>query len=68
MKKKMKRMKKLINKKELAEYLRLSVYTIDTYVCHNRIPYIKIGRRILFDLGEIDKWIEEQKVGCKESS
>lgn len=58
--------KRLINKKELAEYLNLSIYTIDTWVSQNRIPYIKMGRRVLFDLDEIEKWIEEQKVTYKE--
>jgi len=63
----MKRMKKLINKKELAEYLSLSIYTIDTWVCQSRIPYVKMGRRVLFDLDEVDKWIEKQKITCKEN-
>ena len=54
--------KRLINKRELAEYLSLSVFTIDTWVSQNRIPYVKMGRRVLFDLSEIDKWIDEKKV------
>jgi len=59
--------KRLVNKKELAEYLSLSIYTIDTWVCQSRIPYVKMGRRVLFDLHEIDKWIEKQKITCKEN-
>jgi len=55
-------MKRLITKKELAQYLRLSVFTVDTCVSQNRIPYIKIGRRVLFDLADIDAWLQHQKV------
>jgi len=59
--------KRLINKKELAEYLSLSVFTIDTWVSQNRIPYVKMGRRVLFDLDDVDKWIEQLKVLSKEA-
>ena len=60
--------KRLINKKELAEYLRLSIYTVDAWVSQHRIPYIKMGRRVLFDLDEIDKWKENRKVASEESA
>ena len=59
--------KRLLDKKEIAEYLNLSIYTVDTWVCQNRIPYVKIGRRVLFDLTEIDQWIEQQKVTWKQN-
>jgi excisionase family DNA binding protein len=60
--------KRLVNKKELAQYLNLSIYTIDAWVSQNRIPFVKMGSRVLFDLVEIDKWIEKQKVASKESA
>ena len=50
------------DKRELAEYIGISIYTINAWVSQKRIPHIKLGRRILFDMKDIEKWINEQKV------
>ncbi len=55
--------KKFFSKKELAEFLGLSVFTIDTWVSQRReIPYVKMGRRVMFDKTDVEAWIERQKV------
>lgn len=43
---------------ECAAYTRLSRWTIYTFVCKKRIPYVKLGRRTLFDRAELDRWIQ----------
>ena len=54
--------KGFINKKELAEYLGLSVFTIDAWVSQRReIPFIKMGKRVMFDLHDVREWIEGKK-------
>ena len=53
---------RFLNKREVAEYLGISIYTVDVWVSQKRIPHIKLGRRVLFDSSDIDKWMEEQKV------
>ena len=46
--------KGFLNKKELAEYLGLSVFTIDTWVSQQReIPFVKMGRRVMFDMEDV---------------
>lgn len=51
------------DKRELALYLKLSIYTIDAWVSEKRIPYIKLGgKKVVFDKDEIEKWIDQQKV------
>ena len=51
-------MNKLLNIKELSEYLpdKPTVGTIYQWVSKRMIPYKKIGKRVLFDIVEIDKW------------
>ena len=49
--------KRFIGVKELAPYLGISINTVYSWVCLRKIPYVKIGRLVKFDLKEIDKWI-----------
>lgn len=52
--------RELMSVEECATYTRLSKWTIYTFVCKRRIPYIKLGRRTLFDRAEIDRWIQSK--------
>ncbi|MEE9441242.1 MAG: helix-turn-helix domain-containing protein [candidate division Zixibacteria bacterium] len=37
--------------------------TIDSWVSQKReIPYVKMGRRVLFDTNDVERWIEKNKV------
>lgn len=49
--------KKYLNIDELAIYISSTKSTIYTKKCRNQIPYTKIGRRLLFDVDEINEWI-----------
>lgn len=49
--------KRFIGVKELAVYLGIKVNTVYSWVCLRKIPYVKMGRLVKFDLREIDKWI-----------
>jgi len=54
--------KSFLTKRELAQYLGLSVFTIDSWVSQRReIPFVKMGRRVMFDLSDVYKWVEERK-------
>ena len=48
---------KLLNKKELSNYLGLSVGKIKD----NKIEYYKIGRNVRFKIGEVKSWIGKFK-------
>ncbi len=43
------------NVKEVSEYTSLPVKTLYEWAGAGRIPSVKIGRRVLFDLHDIDK-------------
>lgn len=57
------RPKRFLSKRELSSYLNISIYTIDAWVSEKReIPHIKMGRRVLFDMTDIDKWLKDNKI------
>jgi excisionase family DNA binding protein len=47
--------KRYANIKQVAEYTSLPVKTLYEWASIGRIPSIKLGRRVLFDLHEIDE-------------
>ena len=55
--------KKLLNTKEAAEYLGLAEQTLHNYRFNRKPPsYVKLNRRILYELSELDKFIESNRV------
>jgi len=53
--------KRLLNIKELSEYLNVSRHTLYSWVNRGRVPYIKLNGTLRFEVAAIDKWIEENK-------
>ena len=48
-----------ISKAELAEYLGLSPFTINSWVSERReIKFIKMGSRVMFRKTDVDQWVE----------
>ena len=43
---------------ELSEYIKRSAGAIRKLVLRRQIPYRKVRGRLLFDQGEIDRWIQ----------
>ena len=54
--------RRYIGVKELAEYLGLRVGTLYVWVCQRKIPYIKMGRLVKFDLLEVNKWVGRKQI------
>lgn len=54
--------RRLIGIKEAAEYLDISVNTLYTWVSQKRIPYVKIGRLVKFDLEFLNRFIESNVI------
>jgi len=50
----------LLTVRELGKWLRLSESHIYSLVSKKKIPYTKIGGKVLFDKQAIKDWIEEQ--------
>ncbi|MBI4713377.1 MAG: helix-turn-helix domain-containing protein [Planctomycetes bacterium] len=53
---------RLVRIRELSNYVGLTVSNLYVMVSKQTIPYVKIGRRTMFDLQEIDQWIKERSV------
>ena len=54
--------RRLISVKEAAYYIGLSPDTVYTMVSQRRIPFVKMGRRTMFDLAALDGWIKQNTV------
>lgn len=53
----------LLDRKQAAELLTLSVRTLDRYVTQRLIPYVKLpGGQIRFKRPDLLKWIDKQTV------
>ena len=59
--------RRLLDIKEVADYIGLSVHTLYTMVSQRRIPFVKMGRLTKFDREEIDKWITSHSVKVRRS-
>ena len=51
--------------REAAEFLRCTPDAMYKMVEDRKIPYLRIGRRILFDASELRAWLEQRRVGVK---
>ena len=49
--------KHMMTVKQIAEHLNISVPTVYAMVSARRIPFLKIGSKVLFDLSQIKRWI-----------
>ncbi len=59
--------KRYANIKQVAEYTSLPVKTLYEWASIGRIPSIKLGRRVLFDLHEIDEVMASLKRNYNQS-
>lgn len=51
-----------MDNKQMSEYLHLSLTTLRRYTMEKKIPHSKIGSRVLFNVSEIDDWVNKKKV------
>ena len=54
--------KRFIGVEELANYLDLSPKTIRSWVLLRRVPYVKLGRLVKFDLRKIEDWLKDKRI------
>ena len=52
----------LLTIQQAAHYTGLSVNTLYKWVSQRKIPHIKIGRLVKFDLHSLEEWIQQQTV------
>jgi excisionase family DNA binding protein len=49
-----------LNVTQAAAYLTLSKSTVYQYLHYKKIPFFKIGERVVFSKSQLDKWIKKQ--------
>jgi len=64
--KKIPELNRLITAKEASQYLSLSTDTVYRMASLKKLPYLKIGDRVLFDVKALDHWIEKHMIREKE--
>ena len=53
--------------KEVADYLGISTGLVYTLVRERKIPSVKLGRRILFKIDSVDRWLAQQEAAALEA-
>jgi len=52
---------RLVTVREAARYLSMSVSTLYGWVWQRRIPFVKVGRALRFDLDDLREFVEGNK-------
>ena len=52
----------LLTYKEAAQKLRIAETTLRAWVSQRKIPYLKLGRVVRFDLEALERWLHERSV------
>jgi excisionase family DNA binding protein len=55
-------MRRLSTIQEAADYMGLSPHTLYTMVSQRRVPFVRVGRLVKFDVELLDKWIKQNTV------
>jgi excisionase family DNA binding protein len=50
----------MMSRQELADWLKVCVGAIDRWRRREGLPFIKIGRRVRFRRGEVEKWLAKR--------
>jgi excisionase family DNA binding protein len=53
--------KRWLNVNEAAAYLSVAVYTIRDAVWSGALPFVRAGKRFVFDQQDLDRWAEMRK-------
>ncbi len=51
---------KQVNRSRLSRFLGVSLTTLDNWV-RNGLPHVKAGRSLLFNISEVQEWLEKRK-------
>jgi len=51
-----------LTKEELRQLIKISRATLDLIMKRREVPYLKLGRRVLFKKADVDAWLESKRV------
>lgn len=52
---------RLLRIAEAAHYIGGTVWAVRQLIWNKQIPYVRVGKRIVVDRGDLDKWIDRQR-------
>jgi len=53
--------KRFLGINDFSDYLGVPKGTLYVWVCQKKIPYLKIGKLVKFDLREIEPWLKDKR-------
>ena len=59
------RQERLLNVREAARYLAVSVSTLYGWVWQRRIAFVKMGRALRFDMADLEKFIQANRTQAR---
>jgi len=59
-------MQELLNLKEVASELRISIHTVRAWVFQRRVPVVRLGRRVLIKRADLENLVTRNVVEAKE--
>jgi excisionase family DNA binding protein len=54
--------RKLMTINEAAGYLGLSVHTLYAWTSQRKVPFVKLGNRVRFDVDQLNRWVSKHSV------
>ena len=57
-----------MNKEEVADYLKLSIPSIERYMKNEGLPYSKIGKSVRYIREDIESWVRSKNVNGRYES
>ena len=54
------------NAGELCQRIGVSKWTVYRLVAEKKVPHVKVGRRVLFPVRAIEKWLKESTIDIRE--
>jgi excisionase family DNA binding protein len=55
----------LINIRQASQFLSVSVSTLYGWIWQRRIPYIKVGRAVRFDIQDLEKFVNSSRYAAR---
>lgn len=59
-------MPELLNLKEGAKELKLSIHTLRAWIYQKQIPFVRLGRRVLLRRSDLEEFVNKNLIEAKE--
>ena len=54
--------KRFLDMNECSKYVGITKGTLYVWVCRRKIPYLKIGKLVKFDVQRIERWMKNKEI------